>query len=175
MASVPHQVQSNWVVNFYALEVHSGLIHQNSAINFTNFERECWNGIKGGLFPNYPEFFEDPESLFWFTLQGILVFVPWTVLDPITDLIVGATGHTRLRSSNEKGRAGEVWTFSVFWTSFFWLFALFSSQDFREESMIRFPLSESKRFWNHPKCIIKLQNHDNQNFFHRMMTEPQCS
>ena len=30
-----------------------------------------------------------------------------------------ATGHTRLRSSNEKGRAGEVRTFSVFWASFF--------------------------------------------------------
>ena len=58
-------------------------------MNFTNFEIEYWNGVKGGIFPNYPEFFEDPESLFLFTLQGILVFVPWTVLDPITDLIEG--------------------------------------------------------------------------------------
>ena len=72
-----------------------------------------------------------------------------------------ATGHTRLGSSNEKGRAGEVRTFSVFWASFFWLLALFSSQDFREWSLIRFLLSEWKRFWNPPKYIIKLQNHDN--------------
>ena len=64
-----------------------------------------------------------------------------------------ATGNTRLGSSNEKGRAGEVRTFSVFWTSFFWLLALFSSQNSVKSPWSVFLFLSGSGFEIHPNVL----------------------